>query len=52
LIVAGDGKAPAAYFYRHKMTTFLNRHFYDIFTAPLTNGNDNKWLKMTQNDLK
>jgi len=28
--------APAAHFYRPGKTTFLNRHFYDIFTAPLT----------------
>ena len=35
-LVAGDEMAPAACFYRHKMTTFLNRHFYVIFTAPLT----------------
>ena len=28
--------APAAYFYGHAKITFLNRHFYDIFTAPLT----------------
>jgi len=28
--------SPAAYFYRHRKTTFLNRRFYPIFTAPLT----------------
>ena len=28
--------APATYFYGHGMTTSLNRHFYNIFTKPLT----------------
>ena len=35
-MVAGDGMSPAAYFYRPRKATFLNRRFYRIFTAPLT----------------
>ena len=27
---------PLAHFYRHEKATFFNRHFYDIFTPPLT----------------
>ena len=34
--VAGDGKAPAAYFCKPRKATFLIRHFYNIFTVPLT----------------
>jgi serine phosphatase RsbU (regulator of sigma subunit) len=30
--------APATCFYRQGKITFLNRRFYDIFTAPLTGG--------------
>ena len=39
-LVAGDEMAPAARFYRPGRTAFLNRHFYDIFAAPLT-----PWIK-------
>ena len=35
-MVAGDGKAPAAYFCKPRKATFLIRHFYNILTAPLT----------------
>jgi len=28
--------APAAAFHMYEMATFLNRHFYGIFTPPLT----------------
>jgi hypothetical protein len=35
-LVAGDGKAPAAYFGSLTKATFLNRRFYIIFTEPLT----------------
>jgi hypothetical protein len=36
LLVAGQEMAPAAYFVKHRKATFLHRHFYTIFTVPLT----------------
>ena len=38
--VAGDEMVPAAAFHMPGKTTFLNRHFYNIFTAPLTHPRD------------
>jgi signal transduction histidine kinase len=36
-LVAGQEMAPAAYFSKHRKTTFLSRRVYIIFAAPLTN---------------
>jgi hypothetical protein len=36
LKVAGVEMTPALAFFMTKMATFLNRHFYGIFTPPLT----------------
>ena len=60
-MVAGDGKAPAAYFGSLTKATFLNRRFYIIFTEPLTAAiklggfpfeNRWKWYRGSANDLR